>query len=205
MESKSMNYESEVFVTQFPVVKRFMYHLVYSRTFRHSYVAHGLQCEFWTHTIDAHLLQAAICWSMVFGADGVNATHWTKLSKSEAEGLERSFQGGLESALKTPWRDWKKYRKQVTEFRNKFAAHRDLEYDNPVPRFDLALQTAFYYDEWIRQVIAPDTFEEPPLRKSAEQLQNGATVLAEVLIQSTLKTEANELGATLDALRVPVS
>jgi hypothetical protein len=202
MELKSMDYEPDVFVTQFPVVKRFVYHLVYSRVFREAYVKHGVQCEFWTHTIDAHLLQAAICWSMVFGADGVNATHWTKLSKSEAEDLEKSFQGSLERALEVRWRDWKRYRKKVTEFRNKFAAHRDLDFANPVPQFDLALQTAFYYDEWIRQIISPDRFEEPPLKESAALLQERAAALAEVLIKITPKNgtdEQRDAGSTLDS------
>jgi hypothetical protein len=57
-------------------------------------------------------------------------------------------------------------------FRNKYVAHHELGYSQPVPELDRALQVAFYYDDWIREVIFPDIFDELPLRQLVEQLRH---------------------------------
>jgi len=90
-----MNYDPDVFVIQFPIAKRFVYHLVYHRVLRTAYQNYGLECEFWTHAIDAHLLQAAILWCMIFGSDGCNPTHWKNMSQVQSEELKNSFREGL--------------------------------------------------------------------------------------------------------------
>jgi hypothetical protein len=46
-----MDYDSDVFVTQFPIVKRLGYYLLYSRLLRQVYAKHRIKSEFWT--IDA--------------------------------------------------------------------------------------------------------------------------------------------------------
>jgi hypothetical protein len=56
-------------------------------------------------------------------------------------------------------------------FRNKYVAHHELGHSEPVPKLDRALELAFYYDDWIREVIFPDIFDEPPLRQLVEQLR----------------------------------
>jgi hypothetical protein len=53
-----MNFEHKVFINQFPIVKMFIYHLIYYQALLKSYQEHQLQNEFWTLTIDAHLLRA---------------------------------------------------------------------------------------------------------------------------------------------------
>ena len=57
-------------------------------------------------------------------------------------------------------------------FRNKYVAHRELNYYIPVPLMDRALEVAYIYDGWIRSVISPDCFEEPPLKESIVELQS---------------------------------
>ena len=86
-----MGYNPDVFIEQFPLVKRFLYHLLYYRTLHEAYIRNQLQSEFWTHTIDAHLLQALINWCMVFGSDGCNPTHWKKLSLTQSHELQEGF------------------------------------------------------------------------------------------------------------------
>lgn len=54
-----------------------------------------------------------------------------------------------------------------SDFRNEYVAHRELNYKKPVPYFDPALEVAYVYDGWIRDIISPDVFEEPPLNEFA--------------------------------------
>ena len=166
-----MHYDPKVFQEQFPLVKFFVQHLFYYRELRNAYGSLGLQSPFWVFTIDAHLARAVICWCMVFGAHGCNPTHWKKLSKNNVDYLRTSFRKWLFSHTNFTPRTWETYWKEIVAFRNEYVAHRELEYKKPVPTFDLALEVAYVYDSWIRDVIVPDIFDEPPLKKSAAELQ----------------------------------
>jgi hypothetical protein len=168
-----MEYKADVFECQFQIVKGFVYHFIYYRALSDAYRTSDLQSEFWKHTIDAHLLQAAICWCMVFGSHGnCNPTHWKKLSICESEELYNSFRQGLLAYAGITLQQWENYWQEMTYFRNNYAAHRALNYDRPIPKFSLSLKVAYFYDDWIRKVISPDIFEEPPLKKSARDLRN---------------------------------
>lgn len=182
---KEMDYNPDVFLDQFPLIKRFVYHLIYYRALHAAYAENRIQSEFWTHTIDAHILQAAINWCMVFGSHGCNPTHWKKLSRTQSDELEASFRGGLTKSAGIGWTEWEKYWEEITGFRNNYAAHRALGFDSPVPKFDLALKVAHYYDEWIRQIIYPDHFEEPSLSETAERVRTEITPIINRLITVT--------------------
>lgn len=179
-----MHYNEDVFMTQFPIAKSFVYHITYYRILYKAYHKNDPKCEFWTHTMDAHLLYAAILWCMIFGSDGCNTTHWKNLSSEQSDELKCSFRESLSKTIGIDWKRWQKYHKEMTDFRNKFAAHRELEYKKPIPKFDIALSVVYYYDHWIREVIAPDIMNEPLLEKSAKNLR--ATVpLINALIKNT--------------------
>lgn len=182
-----MDYKPEVFLEQFPIVKRFVYHLVYYRELKAVHDRVKLQSEFWTHTIDAHLLQAAIHWCMVFGSHGCNQTHWKNLSNTDSEKLQESFRNGLPKETGLATAEWQKYWDAMNDFRGKYAAHRELNFCEPVPDFTSALKVAYYYDHWIRDVISPDIFEEPPLEKSAVALRESVTPLINHLLEDTKK------------------
>jgi hypothetical protein len=197
-----MHYNVEVFVQQFPIVKRFVYHLTYYRELLNLHRTLQLKSEFWTCTIDAHLLQAAILWCMIFGAHGCNPVHWKKLSEGESKELEESFRQGLLAQTGMTEAKWKNYWDDMTDFRNKYAAHRELDYEEPVPEFDSALKVAYYYDRWIREVISPDIFEEPPLERFAEALKQSVTPLICQLFECTRQYNAAE---HLTPIRPPLS
>lgn len=57
---------------------------------------------------------------------------------------------------------------KIVHFRNNYVSHRCLDFKKPVPYFDIALDVAFFYDKWIRELIFPDIFDEPELRESAK-------------------------------------
>ena len=90
-----MNFEHKVFANQFPIVKMFVYHLIYYQVLLKGYQEHQLQNEFWTLTIDAHLLRAVINWCMVFGSDKSEPTHWKQLSITDSESLYKTFGSSL--------------------------------------------------------------------------------------------------------------
>lgn len=85
------------------------------------------------------------------------------------------------------WPQWQGYWREMTAFRNRFVAHRELDFEQPVPSFDLALAVAFYYDRWIRMVIWPDHFDEPSLEESAIKLGRTVGPLVSRLLQETSK------------------
>lgn len=182
-----MNYRLDVFTQQFPIVKRFVYHLIYYRELWAAYHRLQFKSEFWTHTIDAHLLQAAIYWCMIFGSHGCNPIHWKHLSEKESEELQASFRKGLSSQTGLTKEQWQQYWNDITDFRNRYAAHRELDFAKPVPDFTTALEIAFYYDHWIREVISPDFFEEPMLEETAQALRKSVAPLINQLLEHTKK------------------
>lgn len=179
------SYQHDVFVIQFPIVKQFIYHLTYYRALLTEYSARGVQDEFWSLTIDAHLLRATINWCMVFGSDNSNPIHWKKIFSAPSEKLYSRFRSGLYKEIGLDAQEWKAYWTAMIDFRNRYAAHRDGEYTNPVPHFDPALAAAFHYDQWVRTVIAPIPLDELPLKDFAESLRKAATPLAGKLLSVT--------------------
>ena len=183
----SMDYDPTVFTNQFPIVKWFVYHLTYYRVLSIGYKERALKNEFWTLTIDAHLLRATINWCMVFGSDKNNPTHWKRLSGKEAEKLYQSYRCGLSEATGLNEQQCRTYCKSMIDFRDKYAAHREPNYDIPVPNFDIALAVAYHYDDWIRKVIAPDILDEPPLEEFAVSLHRSVAPLISKLFKATLE------------------
>jgi hypothetical protein len=177
-----MSVERNLFMTQFPIVKSFIYHLVYYRTLSGIYHKHELKSEFWTLTIDAHLLRAVTAWCMVFGSDTSEPTHWKNLSTSEHDVLQSHFRSGLYPATGLTKETWSKYWKSVVSFRNKYAVHRDLVFEDPVPVLDTALSVVYYYDGWVREIIYPDSLDEPPLKLSFKDLNDSMGPVLEKLL-----------------------
>jgi len=104
-----MKYNVDIFAKQFPIAKRFLYHLIYYRELHTAYQGSGLKSQFWAHTIDAHLLQAAIHWCMIFGSDGCHPTHWKKLAIDQTAELEASFRNGLLKKTSLSPKQWTTY------------------------------------------------------------------------------------------------
>ncbi|OIR05799.1 hypothetical protein GALL_119250 [mine drainage metagenome] len=179
------HYNSEVFMTQFPIVKRFVYHVVYYRALLKQYSERQLQNEFWTLTIDAHLLQAVVHWCMIFGSDGTNPTHWKHLSTNQSSQLEQTFRDGLFRETYINQEEWNRYWKEMKHFRDNYAAHRTLNNLCTTPHLDMALKVAYFYDDWIREVISPHTFDEPPLKEFASTLLESTSALAGRLFDAT--------------------
>lgn len=137
-------------------------------------------------TIDAHLLRAAIRWCNVFGADDASDIHWKKLSVLDSTSLENSFRDGVLRVTNLNWASWGTYWHEVTDFRNKYAAHVDLEFKGNVPNFDIALNVAYFYDQWVRdEVVEPHAMDDnPPLVNVINDFEKDLTMKLSALFTS---------------------
>lgn len=166
-----MPYSRDVFASQMPAIDAFVKHLVCHRVLN-QYIGRLPKQAFWSLTSDAHLLEAIICWCKVFGAKGTNETHWQQLDKADVAKLKDSFRSELQKQLGLDMKAWSAYHTEVTDFRNRFAAHSEIGFSQPVPRLDTALKIAYFYDDWVRGAISPDTLDDPPLRDLASGFEN---------------------------------
>lgn len=135
--------------------------------------------EFWVYTINAHLMQCVNYWCMVFGSHKNNHTHWKKLSFVNHED---NFEKRLLIDLGIDSNQWLGIWKKLTDFRNKFTAHRDINFSKPVPHLEYSYKSALIYDRWLNEDIFPNTmgvvnnaslkyFEEDYVNKIDEEMK----------------------------------
>ena len=64
-------------------------------------------------------------------------------------------------------------------FRDKYVAHFDLanRFTDPVPYFEPALQVAYAYQEWARELIKPVLLNQPMLSSLYEQCKAKASTI----------------------------
>jgi hypothetical protein len=136
-------------------------HLACYRILYKAYVDLQCESEFWTRTIDAHLLRAIIQWCMIFGADS-EGLHWKRVvDRCNQDG----FRGHLLDVLEFTCDQWATYRQSMVAFRNKYVAHRALASTYPsAPIMDKALLVVITYQEWCRRSVNA-SFDEPSLRE----------------------------------------
>lgn len=152
---------------QYAVLAGFVHHLAYYRVLSKVYSGQDRKSEFWTRTIDAHLLRAVIDWCMIFGADS-NEIHWKKVVATKT--AQAKFRKHLFATTGLAGAQWKSYWLSMTKFRNNYAAHKTTQGTYPpVPMMDLALKIACAYDDWFRETIQA-TFRDPSLRQRYERL-----------------------------------
>jgi len=158
-----VEYNSEVFCKQYPIIKECCFHYLAYKSLHTLYTKHNFESEFWRLTIDAHLLQAIINWSKIFGSDSSNRTHWKELETGD-HSLIDDFRGNLLIWLKLSSPEWDEYWQKLQAFRNKYAAHTD-SFNQPIPNLEIMYQSLLFFDDWIRKV-SKDIFEAPPLEES---------------------------------------
>lgn len=96
---------------------------------------------FWHYLMSRMTDNAAIEWAKVFGARD-DDTHWTQALPKDQHDDARQ---GLLVAVKMSKQGWTNYRKSVVDYRNKMAAHHDLDINlEKYPHYDAALQAAYF-------------------------------------------------------------
>ncbi|KXG42691.1 hypothetical protein [Tepidibacillus decaturensis] len=174
-----MDYDEKVLSRQYPVVKDFVYHYIAYRELNNAYKEFTKSTDFWIFTMNAHLLQAAICWCMVFGSDRSNPIHWKNLNINEKDNLSNWFRSELTEYLNIDEEEWESYWKSMVTFRNRFVAHRELTFQDPVPYFETAYKVALFYDQWVRKIVYPDLFDLIDLEEVANKFRVQTSELVE--------------------------
>jgi hypothetical protein len=166
-----MHYNEGLFERQYPIVVFFVQHLAYYKGVRATWDDIAECRDFWRSTCDAHLELAAVAWCKVFGSYGED-THWTKTPiGNAAEQATENFRCKILSETGFTQQQWETYHKEMLEFRHKYVAHVVVNkpFNEPVPRFEPALQVAYAYQEWARELVRPVLLNQPTLRSQYEQ------------------------------------
>lgn len=184
-----MAYAFEVFRVQYYVAREFVRHLVHARATSAAVMKLGVHSRFWSGTADAHLKQGALYWCMAFGSHAdTNLTHLGKLGRGrDSKAIRASFRLGLLARVEMSASAWRKYHANILNFRNKYVAHRELgEYMEPTPVWDKALEAAYFYDEWVRDLIAPDLIDSPSFGEQGAALRSESEPLIEAAIRASM-------------------
>ena len=150
---------------QYPVVVFFVQHIAYYRGLHSKFAEVEAHRDFWRSTCDAHLKPATISWCNVFGSSNEDL-HWEKTPTAEvADQAAEDFRQRILAHTGFASDTWQAYHKRMLDFRNTYVAHLDVltPFFQPVPDFDPAIQTAFAYQEWRRELTSPVLRNQPAL------------------------------------------
>src|SRR5262245_50932411 len=153
-----MDFNKEVLASQLPMVTAFIQQLAYFRGLKRALAQVPEYRIFWTVTLNNHLKQATVDWCKVFGSPKEDI-HWSKTPTMNALGqASQDFQRRVLAKTGFTLKQWEHYRKTMLAMRDKYVAHLDLKkpITENVPLFDAALQVAYGYQEWVRQLLKPN-------------------------------------------------
>ena len=122
----------EVVEAQMTLLCNFVHSLAFYRTIRQDYDRIEDNKKFWTHFMNSCYLRAITDWCIVFGANN-NEAHWKKTAKNKNEEFKSEIRPMIYSAAEISQNKWKEYHKEVVDFRNRYAAHRNIDYKDNVP------------------------------------------------------------------------
>jgi len=174
-----MQYNVEVFNHQYSVVVAFVQRLAYYRGLTAVWNGQTTPSEFWAATVDDYLKLATVAWCNVFGSRK-EALHWTQTPTCDIlQQASQDFHHRLLSKTGFTQQQWETYHKEMRAFRDKYVAHFDLanRFTDPVPYFDPALQVAYAYQEWSRELIKPVLLNQPTLSSLYEQCKAKASTI----------------------------
>ena len=64
-------------------------------------------------------------------------------------------------------------------------AHHEIGFSAPVPDFDVALNVAYVYETWVRDLLNPDILDDQPLRTYFDQWLSQACAFTESAMSAT--------------------
>ena len=128
-------------------------------------------------TLNTHLKMSVIEWCKIFGTDD-NELHWEKTVIMNSCKFQNEFRLKIYEATKLSAKEWKDYHSTIIGFRNKYVAHYDKDYDEPVPKMDNSLTVAFAFDEWLWKELNTVSISKgylKPLSESITEYRNEAS------------------------------
>jgi hypothetical protein len=172
-----MEYNLEVFSRQYPVIFFFVQHLAYFQGLKATVDRITDHKEFWTATVDGHLKLATIAWCKVFGSRKEDI-HWAKTPTGNIpKQAKDDFRHRVLSHTGFTHEQWEIYHTKMLAFRDKYVAHFELNnpFNEPVPCFDPALQIAYAYEDWARELTTSVIWGQPTLSSVYEKCQAEAS------------------------------
>lgn len=106
---------------------------------------------------------------MVFGGYN-NSTHYRKLDFNDEYEYE-PFKPFLLKSLNMSDVEYKGLHKMIKDFRDKYSTHREIDYQEPVPYFDIAYKVVDIYLLWLEQHISMAVSLESMIEEYREELQ----------------------------------
>jgi hypothetical protein len=115
--------------------------------------------DFWTHTLNTHLLNSIIEWCKVFGIDS-NESHWKKICLNNKQTFEDSIRQRILMQTGFTPKEWFDYWESFCEFRNEYCAHRNPDRTLPVPIMEKSFNAASAYFDFIIDLIPWDRHQD---------------------------------------------
>jgi hypothetical protein len=174
-----MEFNKEIFSRQIPIVGLFVQQLAYYRGLYSALDAIPAYRDFWSCTLNNHLKQATVDWCKVFGSPKEDI-QWAKTPTGDTEIKARQdFLRRIVLITGLSQEGREDYQKKLLALRDKYVAHLDLKkpLEAPMPVFDIALQVADVYREWVRQVIKPVLMSSRPFSADYDMWKTEASTI----------------------------
>jgi hypothetical protein len=178
IEGNEYSFNEDILGKQFYCIHRFGRIFAYYREIKKcidNIVCSKQEKWFLVETLNSHLKMSVIDWCKIFGTDD-NEIHWKKAVITNSKKFQNEFRLKIYEATKLNAKEWDDYHREMIGFRNKYVAHYDKDYNDPVPRMDNALTVAFAYDEllWKEKNIVSFQGDLKPLSESITEYRNEA-------------------------------
>lgn len=146
------------------VAQDFVRHTAYAQAIAAGMGTRKRTSAFWPQTYNAHFKAAVHDWCKVFGSKGLNTTHWKNTPVLDAEIECDKFRKRLLKEARLDPDSWNACWEKMRTFRDTYAAHVELDRSPEVPMLSTALNVAYAYDDWCRELIMPDVLTERKLK-----------------------------------------
>jgi hypothetical protein len=120
--------------------------------------------------LNSHIKLAAVDCCKIFGCEKEDI-HWKKTpTGDDADENIQNFERALRIYTAFSKDQWEEYRRTMLAMRDTFVARLDIKkpITEPVPLFDAALQVAYAYQGWVRDVIKPVMMSRGALSREYE-------------------------------------
>ena len=137
--------------------------------------------NFW-RVIYGNLMDATVIeWCKTFGLDSEDG-HWKNIVIEPD-----SFRSELLSHLKIDDSQWNEYWREMKHYRDKVAAHASYDPGIPIPCLDIALESAFFYFEYLIERYQSLGFDRKhvDLRSYAKDFEAQARKAAQTALKAT--------------------
>jgi hypothetical protein len=204
MADEEYSFNEDILGKQFYCMHYFARILTYSREIRKR--IDNIECSkkekwFLVETLNTHLSMSVVEWCKIFGTDD-NEIHWKKAVITNSKKFQDEFRLKIHETTKLSHKEWENYHSEMIGFRNKYVAHYDKNYKDPVPKMDNALTVAFAFDEWLWKEKNIVSFKGnlKPLSESIKEYRNEAIEVLNKIQCTKMINSQKTLVAYLDIL-----